>query len=91
MTNAQLDKFTEQLKRTQARKAEIEKQEQILKQIIQDEMTARNEVEINTGLFIIRWTPTTSKRFDSKAFKAANPSLYSLFMKSTQTRRFSIA
>lgn len=47
--------------------------------------------ELIAGEYKIRWTFVKYSRFDSTALKAVNPSLYSQFLKTTETRRFSVA
>jgi hypothetical protein len=38
-----------------------------------------------------RWTTVTGSRFDSTAFKKAQPDLYGQYLKATTTRRFTVA
>ncbi|MCL2122496.1 MAG: hypothetical protein FWH34_00250 [Desulfovibrionaceae bacterium] len=66
--------------------AEIE----TLEDRVKAEMTARNTDEITVGAFKVRWTPVTSQRFDSAAFKATHAKLYQQYTKPVETRRFSI-
>lgn len=47
--------------------------------------------ELIAGEYKIRWTHTTSTRFDTTAFKKAAPDMYAQFTKTTASRRFSIA
>lgn len=47
--------------------------------------------ELIAGEYKIRWTHTTSTRFDTAAFKKATPEMYAQFTKNTASRRFSIA
>ena len=58
---------------------------------IKTEMTAREVDEIVAGPFKIKWTKFTSTRFDTTAFKAAHKDIYTLFAKSVESRRFSVA
>ena len=58
---------------------------------IKAEMTAKNVDEMTVDVYKVRWTPVTSSRFDSAAFKKAMPDLYGKFTKTTTTRRFSVA
>ena len=55
------------------------------------EMTARNTEQMDVDVYKVRWTTVNSNRFDSTAFKKANPELAEQYTKTTTTRRFSIA
>ena len=54
------------------------------------EMLAQDTEELKAGEYKIRFTTVTSTRFDSRAFKATHADLYNQYVKSTQSRRFSI-
>ena len=58
---------------------------------IKVEMNAQGVNELIAGVFKVRWTPVTSKRFDSNSFKVRYADLYEQFTKATETKRFSIA
>ena len=47
--------------------------------------------QITAGAFKITWKAITSSRFDSSAFKKANPDLAAQFIKTSTVKRFSIA
>ena len=53
--------------------------------------TMGEQEELITGEYKIRWAFVKSSRFDSASLKAANPGLYNQFLKTTATRRFSVA
>ena len=55
------------------------------------EMTARDTEQMEVDVYKIRWTTVNSSRFDSTAFKKANPELAEQYTKTTTCRRFSIA
>ena len=46
---------------------------------------------MSTPNFTIRWKEVISNRLDSKALKAAMPTVYEKFCKSSATKRFTIA
>lgn len=46
---------------------------------------------IEAGKHTVRWAVVKSSRFDSKAFRAAYPTIYSDYTKPTETRRFTVA
>ena len=58
---------------------------------IKAEMTARGVDTLAGDDWKITWRTVASTRFDSTAFKKVNPDLYSVFAKTTETRRFVIA
>lgn len=62
-----------------------------IKDQIKAEMTARNTDEMTVDVFKVRWTPVTSKRFDSKAFQKDHADTYGLYLKESTTRRFCVA
>ena len=61
-----------------------------------DEAQAKLEAILGTaaagvcGDYTVRWTDVTTKRFDSKKFKAAHPELYEQFLRESHSRRFGI-
>ena len=59
---------------------------------IEDEIKATmgEQEQITAGAFKITWKAVTSSRFDSTAFKKANPELAAQYTKTTTIRRFSI-
>ena len=51
-------------------------------------MTANNADTLHGPTFKITWKPVTSSRLDSKALKAAAPTIWEQFTRQTTTRRF---
>ena len=43
-----------------------------------------------SGMDTVSWKPVSSERFDSKAFKEAEPELYAKYVKTSISRRFQI-
>lgn len=80
----------EQLKELEAIIREAEKEVEALKDEIKAEMTKQNTEELEAGRYTVRWTSVTSNRFDSTAFKAEMAELYNRYVKTTESRRFSI-
>ena len=54
-------------------------------------MTANNADTLHGPSFKITWKEVTSSRLDSKALKAAAPTIWEQFSKQTTTRRFIVA
>ena len=50
-----------------------------------------DQEQIIAGGYKITWNAITSSRFDSSAFKKANPDLAAQFIKTSTVKRFSIA
>lgn len=56
---------------------------------LKDEITAAMTGDaLDLPSFTVKWTDVTSKRFDSKAFKADHPETYDEYSKETTTKRF---
>lgn len=54
-------------------------------------MTANNADTLHGPSFKITWKEVTSRRLDSKALKAAAPTIWEQFTRNTTTRRFIVA
>ena len=54
-------------------------------------MTANNTDTLHGPSFKITWKEVTSSRLDSKALKAAAPTIWEQFTRQTTTRRFVVA
>ena len=80
----------EQLKELEAIIREAEKEVEALKDEIKAEMTKQNTEEMNAGRYTVSWTSVVTDRFDSKALKAEMAELYNRYVKTTESRRFSI-
>ena len=58
---------------------------------IKQHMTITNADTLAGDDWKITWKPIASSRFDSKAFKVAQPELYQSFTKTTEALRFTVA
>ena len=58
---------------------------------IKAHMTATGTDEVKGADFKITWKEVTSRRLDSKALKAAAPTIWEQFSKPTTSRRFVLA
>jgi len=90
MTAQELTTTVRELKELKVMASEIAADIENLEDRIKAEMTARGTDELTVDVFKIRWTLTTSNRFDSSAFKATHAALYSQYCKPVETRRFYI-
>ena len=91
ITIQNLEKQIQELKELQRMAEELNVEITTIQDTIKAEMTARNTEELTAGAFKVRWKPVTSKRFDSKAFKATHGDLYAQYAKETVSKRFTIA
>ena len=89
-TNEMTSKVRE-LKELKALADELAAEITALEDAIKAEMTARNTEEMTVDVYKVRWTTVNGTRFDSTAFKKAQPDLYGQYLKATTTRRFSVA
>lgn len=91
MTTKQIDKLANQLKRIKEREAQLKKEREVIEGILKNELEYRNEEELHTDLFTIRWREVISHRLDSKSLKAQLPDVFQSFQIETKTMRFSLA
>ena len=91
MNNQELEQKVRELKELKAMAEELQAEITTIEDSIKAEMTEQNVSELQAGIFKIRWTPITSNRFDSTAFKKVYSDLYAQFTKVTESKRFTIA
>lgn len=89
-TTAELKNKVTELKELKAMVDELAGKIGALEDFIKAEMTARNTEELQVDIFKIRYKTVKSRRFDSKAFKAANGDLYDQYSKEVISRRFTV-
>lgn len=80
----------EALKEMEALIREAEAEAERIKDEIKKELTEQGKEEMIVGRYIVRWTSVSSSRFDSTRFKDAMPDVYQMYIKQTESRRFSI-
>lgn len=80
-----------QIKELQRLIDEAQEEMESLKDDIKEELTTRGVQELEAGCFKVSYKEVTSKRFDSKTFKAQHGDLYNAYVKETTSRRFTIA
>ena len=78
------------IKELEQQKKQTEESIDELKDEIKAYMDKNKTSELAVGVFTVHWSETTSERFDSKAFKKDNEELYTEYLKTTTTKRFSI-
>lgn len=87
MTERQIENRIKKIEELEAQKKALEEQISSLKAEVQEQMQEQGTLE--TAHYTIRWTKVTSERFDSKSFKSKHAELFSEYVKSVESRRFS--
>lgn len=93
LSNKKKKEFTakiRQIKELEQQKKQIEESIDSIKDEIKAYMDKNKTTELAVDVFMVHWSETTSERFDSKEFKKDNEKLYSEYLKTTTTKRFSI-
>lgn len=89
MTAEELRAKVQELKTLKVMADELAAEIAGIEKTIKDDMGDAEEV--TCGEYKVRYTTVNSTRFDSTAFRKAEPDLYAAYTKETTTRRFSIA
>ncbi len=93
LTKKKEKEFTEKIRKIkefEQQKKQAEEAIDDLKDEIKAYMEKNKTTELAVDVFTVRWTESTSERFDSKAFKKDNEELYSEYLRPSTTKRFSI-
>lgn len=79
---------------------DIKEREQVKKQLEDEIKEAQDEIkqamtdnhleELLADVFTIRYVPVSSSRFDQKTFKVDNPKLFEMYLKNSESMRFTI-
>lgn len=91
MTERMLEIRVNKINELQDQIDELTKAQEKLKTELKDEMTNRGVDEMTTKHFKIRWKEVISNRLDTNRIKTERPEIYKEFLKSSITRRFTIA
>ena len=91
MSKKDLASKVRELKELKQMAEELEAEITTIEDEIKAEMTAQNVEEMNVDVFKIRWTTVNSNRFDTKGFKTKYEDLYNQFLRTSASKRFSIA
>lgn len=89
-TVAEITAKIEQLKELESLIREAEKEVESLKDELKAEMTKKNTEEMTAGRYVVRWTNVVSNRLDSTALKKEMVDIYNRYVRTTESRRFSI-
>ena len=91
MTERMLKNRIEKLDAIAAQQKALEEQAEKIRNEIKADMEEKGVDEISAFGRIARWKEIISSRLDSKALKASLPDVYSQFVKTTSSRRFTVA
>ncbi len=93
MTTNELKETIEQLREYEELSNEVTAMIDSLKDSLKAELTTRNceELTVDGTGYTIRYTTVLSNRFNSTAFKKAQPDVYKAYLKPVSSRRFTVS
>ena len=91
MSMKELESKVDQLRELRRMQDEIAAEIAATEDELKAYMTANNADTLHGPSFKITWKEVTSSRLDSKALKAAAPTIWEQFSRQTTTRRFIVA
>ena len=91
MSMKELESKVDQLRELRRMQDEIAAEIAATEDELKAYMTANNADTLHGPSFKITWKEVTSSRLDSKALKAAAPTIWERFTRQTTTRRFIVA
>lgn len=80
-----------ELKELESLAKELDNEIEAIRAELKAELVERNAEALTARRFIIRFTAVKTTRFDTAAFKAKLPELYSVYTKQVESRRFTIS
>ena len=69
---------------------QLQAQADAIRDEIKQDMDAQGVDQIEAAGRVVRWKEIISNRFDSKAFKKADPEMYLAYCKESKSKRFTI-
>jgi predicted phage-related endonuclease len=91
MSTVELTSKIRQIKELQQLVDEANSEMDGIKDEIKAVMLEQDKEEIIVDVFKVRYTPVTTKRFDTTGFKKTHVELYDQYCKESTSRRFSVA
>ena len=91
MSTNEITAKVRKIKRLQAKADDLNAEIKAIQDEIKAEMLAQDTEELRAGDYKIRYAAVTSNRFDTTAFKKLHAKMYEKFIKTTTSRRFTIA
>lgn len=91
MTNEKINATVEEIMEYEALLDEVKGIVDVLKDNLKNEMAERKVESLSTDRYTVRWTEVLTSKFNSKEFKKVYENLYTVFLRQTRSRRFSIS
>lgn len=91
MSKTKLQAMVDELVSLREMAAELADEITAIEDTLKANMQRQGVDTIEAGKHTVRWAVVKSSRFDSKAFRAAYPSIYEQYTKPTESRRFTVA
>ena len=91
MSKTKLQAMVDELVSLREMAAELADEITAIEDTLKANMQRQGVDTIGAGKHTVRWAVVKSSRFDSKAFRAAYPSIYEQYTKPTESRRFTVA
>ena len=91
MSTTEMNKKVKELRELRRMREELDAEITAAEDSIKAEMLARDVETLAGDDWRVTWHTVHGTRFDSVAFKKANPELHAMFTKSTAARRFCLA
>lgn len=90
LSERQIENRINKIKALEAEIKELEVELDSIKDELKADMRCKDVEEVATPNFTVRYKTIISNRFDSTAFKKAEPKMYEAYVKSSESRRFTI-
>lgn len=91
MSTNEMSAKIRELKELEQLIAQAEAEVEAIKDMLKAKMTEENTERMTVDIYEVGWTTVKSDRIDTTAFKKAMPDVAQQFVKTTTSRRFSIA
>lgn len=91
MTERMISNRIRKLKELENQRAELDKQIEVLKDEIKEDMDNKGLEEQKVGEYVVRFITVVTNRFDSSRLKKEHADIYRRYLKETSCRRFTVA
>ena len=91
MSIKDISKLVENLKALEIMKEELTGEIDSIKDELKQKLKRRETEEMLAGIYKIRYKTVTSSRFDTTAFKKAQPEIYATYYRKVESKRFTVA
>lgn len=88
MDNVKINEVVSEIRMKEKAIKDINVEIDAMKNLLKDELKARNVDEIDTGVAKVSWKDETRMNFDSKKFKAEHLDLYESYAKEKVVKKF---